>query len=100
MTDTYENTANGGLNDALKPEDARRLRGKAWRHIHRINPVKARELWRKVKEREPLEVRPFPPSSRATVEGVNTTRELGGGTYSGGSLLKPKKRPITMHKPT
>jgi len=56
--DTYEKTANAGLNLLLKPEDARRLRAKAWRHIHRINPAKARELWRKVKEREPLEVRP------------------------------------------
>jgi hypothetical protein len=98
MSKTYEKTANAGLNDALKPEDARRLRGKAWRHIHRINPVKARELWRKVKEREPLEVRPFPPSSRGTVEGVNTTRELRGGTQPGGKRLNPANRPRNTAK--
>jgi len=56
----YREVGEGALNEALRPADARRLRAKAWRHIHRINPAKARELWRKVREREPFETRPRP----------------------------------------
>lgn len=36
----------------LRPEDARRLRAKAWRHLRRINAVKARKLWAKIRARE------------------------------------------------
>lgn len=30
----------------LSREDDRRLRAKAWRHVHRINPAVARQIWR------------------------------------------------------
>src|SRR6185312_11287788 len=36
----------GGLLECLTPEQARRLRAKAWRHVRRINPKVAREVWR------------------------------------------------------
>lgn len=49
---TYEKTANSGLNDLLRPEDARRLRAQAWRHVRRINTRVARETHQKMKARE------------------------------------------------
>jgi len=50
----YEKTANAGLNDLLRPEDARRLRAQAWRHVRRINPRVAREMHSKMRAREAL----------------------------------------------
>ena len=35
----------GGLLECLTPEQARRLRAKAWRHVRRINSKVAREVW-------------------------------------------------------
>lgn len=36
----------------LRPEDARRLRAKAWRHLRRINGARARRLWLRVRGRD------------------------------------------------
>lgn len=41
-----------GLASLLRPEDARRLRAKAWKHLRRIDAAKARALWSKVRGRE------------------------------------------------
>lgn len=35
-----------GLASILTREDDRRLRAQAWRHVRRINPAIARQVWR------------------------------------------------------
>ncbi len=47
-----KNDCTGGLTDLLSREQDRRFRVQAWRYVHRINPVKARRVWRAVRNRE------------------------------------------------